>query len=218
MSWEYVHLVLNPFPIVLSVVGCAVGLAGWAWGREALERYGVLSLLLAGAAALPSYYTGLAAGDVVGRRTFVSASAVDTHQTWATWAAVLLVSVGVFAGFSLWQSRDRRLRRFVIVTGALAAGLTGYAAWLGGQIVHGGERGRGPVSGTGVGAASAPTAADSHDGAAPRTRALAPAVPPSAAPPRRAAPFTLHPQRSEALPCDDFVTPRRRPAPRPPAS
>ncbi|MFB6240928.1 MAG: hypothetical protein ABEJ46_05135, partial [Gemmatimonadota bacterium] len=63
----------------------------------------------------------------------------EHHRTWATWAAVLLVSVGIFAGFSLWQPRDERLRRFVLIAGVAAAALTGYAAWIGGHIVHGRE-------------------------------------------------------------------------------
>lgn len=137
MTWEYLHLVIHQFPIVLAVAGTAVGLAGWAAGRSELERFGVLSLLLAGAAAIPSYYTGLAAADTALRRTFVTPDAVEHHRTWATWAAVLLVSAGIFAGFSLWQPDDERLRRFVLLTGLAAAALTGYAAWLGGAIVHG---------------------------------------------------------------------------------
>lgn len=137
MSWVYLHLVVHQFPIVLAVAGVAVGLSGWAAGRSDLERFGVLSLLLAGAAAIPSYYTGLAAADTAARRTFVEPGAIEHHRTWATWAAVLLASAGIFAGFSLWQPGDRRLRRFVLLAGLAAAALTGYAAWLGGQIVHG---------------------------------------------------------------------------------
>lgn len=137
MNWEYLHLIVHQFPIVLAVVGVAIGLAGWAVGRSALERFGVLSLLLAGAAAIPSYYTGLAAADTAARRTFVTSGVIEHHRTWATWAAVLLVSAGIFAGFSLWQPEDRRLRRFVLLAGLAAAALTGYAGWLGGEIVHG---------------------------------------------------------------------------------
>lgn len=137
MTWEYLHLIVHQFPIVLAVAGTAVGLAGWAAGRPELERFGALSLLLAGVAAIPSYYTGLAAADTVVRRTFVTPDAVEHHRTWATWAAVVLVSAGIFAGFSLWQTEDERLRRFVLLTGVAASALTGYAAWLGGGIVHG---------------------------------------------------------------------------------
>lgn len=144
MSWEWLHLVTHPFPVVLALVGTAVGLAGWVAGREELERYGILTLLLAGVAAVPAYFTGIAAADVSSNRTFVTPSLVQTHRTWATWAAVALATVGAFAGFSLWEPEDRRLRRFVLLTALLGVGLVAYAAWLGGHILHG-EEGPAPV-------------------------------------------------------------------------
>ena len=54
MDWEYIHLISHPFPIVLSIVGSLTGLVGWAAGRESLERYGLVSLLIAGVMAIPS--------------------------------------------------------------------------------------------------------------------------------------------------------------------
>lgn len=136
MNWDYLHLVTHQFAVVLPIAGVAVGLAGWISGRESLERYGILSLLLAGAFAIPSYITGVAAADVVGQRTFVQPSIVQVHRTWATWASIGLVTSGIFAGFSLAQSGDRGLRRFVLVVGALAALLASLAAFQGGKIVH----------------------------------------------------------------------------------
>lgn len=170
MTWEYLHLIVHQFPIVLAVAGAAMGLGGWAAGRTELERYGVLSVLLAGVAAVPSYYTGLAAADTAVRRTFVQPGVVEHHRTWATWAAVLLVSAGAFAGFSLWQPEDGRLRRFVLLAGLAAAGLTGYAAWLGGQIVHGSAPEPGPAA---VDSVAAARAAPPSSGAAATPRALA---------------------------------------------
>lgn len=139
MSWEYLHLITHPFAIVLSAVGAAAGLAGWLGGRDGLERYGLVSLLLAAVSAVPSYVTGIAAADVVSERIFVQPSIVQTHRTWATWAAISLVTCGIFAGFALSQPEDRRLRRFVILVGTLAAIITGLSAYRGGRIMHGEE-------------------------------------------------------------------------------
>jgi uncharacterized membrane protein len=137
VNWEYLHLITHPFAIVLPIAGVAVGLAGWAAGREELERYGLISLLLAAIAAVPSYVTGISTADDVANRTFVEPGLVQDHRTWATWAAILLVTCGIFAGFSIAQPKDGRLRRFVLLLGALAAALVGYAAFRGGKIVHG---------------------------------------------------------------------------------
>ena len=137
MNWEYLHLVTHPFAIVLPIVGVAVGLVGWVAGRDELERYGLLSLLIAAVAAIPSYISGISTADDLAARTFVEPGLVQDHRTWATWAAISLVTCGIFAGFSMSQPRDRRLRRFVLIVGALAAGLVGYSAFRGGKIVHG---------------------------------------------------------------------------------
>jgi len=137
LNWEYLHLVTHPFAIVLPIAGVAVGLAGWIGRREELERYGVISLLLAGVAAIPSYITGISTADDVAARTFVEPGLVQDHRTWATWAAISLVATAIFAGFSLAQPKDARLRRFVLIVGALAACLVGWAAYRGGKIVHG---------------------------------------------------------------------------------
>lgn len=136
-TWEYLHLVAVPFTVVLAVAGTLVGLAGWAAGRDGLERWGVLSLALAGVMAVPSYLTGLTAADVAATRTFVQPSLVQTHRSWATWTAVLAVAQGIFAVFSLLQPDDERLRRFVLSLGLGVAALAGWTAFLGGKIVHG---------------------------------------------------------------------------------
>lgn len=136
-TWEYLHLVAAPFTIVLTVAAALVGLGGWIAGRENGERWAILSLVIAGVFAVPTYYTGLTAADVAATRTFVEPSLIQTHRTWATWSAVASVSVGVFAAFSLFQPHDRRLRRFVIGLALALAVLVSWTAFLGGKIVHG---------------------------------------------------------------------------------
>ncbi|TFG62871.1 MAG: hypothetical protein E4H28_07140 [Gemmatimonadales bacterium] len=136
MNWEYFHLISHPFAIVLPIVGVAAGVAGWISGREWLERYGVLSILLGGIAAIPSYFTGIAAADDVTQRVFVAPGIVQTHRTWATWAAVVLVTGAIFAAYSMSQPKEGRLRRFVLLVGAGAALLTALAAFRGGKIEH----------------------------------------------------------------------------------
>jgi len=136
-TWEYLHLLAVPFPLALTVAAALVGVAGWIAGREGLERWSVLSLVLAGVLAVPAYVTGLTAADVASARTFVEPSLVQTHRAWATWTVVLLVAQAVFGAFSLLQPGDRRLRRFVVSVGVVAAVLVGWSAYLGGTIVHG---------------------------------------------------------------------------------
>ena len=142
MTWKYIHLVLNPFPIVLSITGTAVGVAGWIAGRPSWERWGVIALLLAAVVAPFTYYSGIAAGDVVSQRTFVQPGLIQTHRTWATWTLIAIVADGVFAAFSAFQAEDSRLRRFVILVGVVCTVLAGITGFMGGRIAHGPEEGR----------------------------------------------------------------------------
>jgi membrane dipeptidase len=137
MSWEYLHQISQPFSVVFALAGVGAGLVGWITDREALERYAVVSLLLAGVFSIPAFVTGLAAADVEEARTFVGESPIMSHRLWSIWATVLLVISATFAGFSLLQASDRRLRRFVIAVSVLAAVVVAYAGWLGLLIHHG---------------------------------------------------------------------------------
>lgn len=161
ITWKYIHLVLNPFPIVLAITGTAVGLVGWATGREGWEKWAIAALLLAGIAAPFTYYSGIAAGDVVAQRTFVKPGVIQTHRTWATWTVITVVADGVFAAFSLTQPGDSRLRRFVILVGILCSVLAGVTGFFGGRIAHGPEEERGGMGGGPASLRWAPPAADS---------------------------------------------------------
>ncbi len=137
MSWEYLHQISQPFSVVFALAGVGAGLIGWITDREALERYAVVSLLMAGLFSIPAFVTGLAAADVEEARTFVGESPIMTHRLWSIWATVLLIICATFAGFSLLQAGDRRLRRFVIAVSVPSAVVVAYAGWLGLLIHHG---------------------------------------------------------------------------------
>ncbi|MDX1579366.1 MAG: hypothetical protein R3266_12845 [Gemmatimonadota bacterium] len=146
MSWEHLHLVSHSFPIVLCMSGTLVGLFGWWRGREALEWWGLVALVIAAAFVVPAYVTGIAAADVVADRTFVRPGVVQTHRFWATWASIPLFSAGAFAAFALYEREDRKLRRFVLLVGLLASGMAGYTAWLGSRVIHGERETRAPAA------------------------------------------------------------------------
>ncbi len=136
MTWEHLHLVTHSFPIVLTISGAAVGLAGWLRDSEVLENWALGALVIAAAFVAPAYLTGLAAADVVTERLFSQEGTVQTHRFWATWAAVPMFTAGVLAAFALHDGKDRLLRHVAFLVALLGAALVGYAAWIGATIEH----------------------------------------------------------------------------------
>ena len=61
MDAAYLHLLVNHFPVVLSVVGTGSLLLALVTRRRDLWRHATLTLLLAGIAAIPAKRTGHAA-------------------------------------------------------------------------------------------------------------------------------------------------------------
>lgn len=175
-TWEYLHILSNPFAVVLTAAGAGVGLAGWIAGRRELERWGVVAALLGGVFAVPAYLTGLTAADVAATRTFVEPSAVQTHRIWATWATVVLAAQAVFAGICLWQE-DERLRRFVLLVAAAGALLAGWTAYLGGTIIHGPEADRQRIEETAAGLPAPDRPSGEAGGAPPASGRYAPSSP-----------------------------------------
>ena len=137
MSWEHLHILSHSFPIVLSISGSLVGLFGWSRGKEGLELWGLVALMVGAAFVLPAYLTGLVAADVVADRTFVRPGVVQTHRFWATWAAIPVFTAGALAAFALHEREDTKLRRFVLLVGLFATGVICYTAWLGSKVIHG---------------------------------------------------------------------------------
>lgn len=171
----------HPFPIVLTLVGTAAGLAGWVAGKATWKRYGILSLLLAGIFALPAFVTGLTAADVVEDRLFVRETLLGQHRVWGIVAMVVLATQSTFATFSLLQPDDDRLRRFVFLVGIASSAVVSYAAFVGGGIVHGTDE----AAARGV---PSPTVWASDGPAAPSPAARAGEAPSPAASPTSPAP------------------------------
>ena len=58
MDGAYLHILINHFPIILSLIGAAAAIVFLFRPRRALWLYAVASLTLAGLAAYPTKFTG----------------------------------------------------------------------------------------------------------------------------------------------------------------
>ena len=152
MNAAYVHLLVNHFPVVLSVVGTGMLVLALLTRRRDLWRYATLTLLFAGIASIPAMLTGHAAEDVMRERWYVAREAIHAHEEPGEIAMWIDIVVGLAAGYALWRTTRRGisatgvridsleapawLRALVLLLALAGAGAVSYAAFMGGKIVH----------------------------------------------------------------------------------
>jgi|SRR3954468_12350526 uncharacterized membrane protein len=142
-SWPYAHLIINHFPVVLSVSALAVTVLALLLRRRGLWLTAMGALTAAGLFVYPVHFTGDKAGQALQDRWFVHARAIEAHDDAAGIAMVVILIAGAFAAYSWWRSLKRPGERIPawmragVLVGALGSvGTVTYTAYLGGKIIH----------------------------------------------------------------------------------
>jgi uncharacterized membrane protein len=144
VDWPLVHVTINHFPIILTVMGTAALLLATLRGQRASWLYGTISLAMAAVTVIPTYFTGALAERGLNRPWYVARGAIHSHEDAAQIAAILVVVAGLVAVVA-WRRLVRyprevrmpgALRAALLVTAVAASASIGYASWLGGRIIH----------------------------------------------------------------------------------
>jgi uncharacterized membrane protein len=140
MSFTHLHLLLNHFPVIGTILGIA--LLGVALARRSSELGKVSLGLFAALAAISIivYLTGEPAEGAIEKLPGFSEGITEQHEEFALVATIGLSLLGTLALGALALFRRKELPRWVTLgTFALslvAGGLMGYTAMLGGQVRH----------------------------------------------------------------------------------
>lgn len=147
LTWPHMHLLINHFPIILSVMGAAAVIFALIMRYHGVWQYGVASLFLMGLSAYPTFFTGGKADDALHDPWYIVRGSIDKHQEAAEVAMWVMIATGIVALYAWWRSlprnNDRRALpdtwlRVLVLVGALASlGTVTWAALLGGNIVYG---------------------------------------------------------------------------------
>ena len=139
MNWPHVHLMLNHVPVLGTVFGLALLVWGF-WRRDlALQRAALVTFVLSALIALPVYFTGEPAEDVVERLAGVTDGAIEAHEEAALVSLIAVATLGVLglAGLLLGRSRfNATIVRGALGVAIVTAGLMAWTANLGGRIRH----------------------------------------------------------------------------------
>jgi uncharacterized membrane protein len=137
----HVHLLLNHFPTVGTILGLGLLLLAFVRRNDHLHKASLEVFFLIALATLPAYVSGVAAQQALKGETGVSAAAMATHGDAALLAFIVMEIAGAVAWLGLWQFR--RIGRpsaatltAVLLLSVVDVALMARAANLGGDIRH----------------------------------------------------------------------------------
>jgi uncharacterized membrane protein len=143
MTWPYAHLLINHFPVVLSISALTVAILALLLGRRGLWLTAMGALTAAGVSIYPVFLTGNQADHALNDPWYIHPGTIDAHDKFATIALWVILIAGAFAAYAWWRSLKRPAdlipgwMRAGVFVGALAAVIiVAYTAYLGGRIIH----------------------------------------------------------------------------------
>jgi uncharacterized membrane protein len=143
ISWPYVHLLINHFPVVLSIAALSVAILALLLNRRALWQTAMAGLTAAGVFIYPVHFSGNQADHALNDPWYVHPGTIEAHDKAAGFAMWVFLIVGAFAAYGWWRSLKRPAEvipawmRAGVLVGALAAvSIVARTAYLGGQIIH----------------------------------------------------------------------------------
>lgn len=140
------HLLINHFPIILSIVGTLfIGLSFFI-KKNTLINGGLILLVMAALTTLPANATGEGAEESVEGITGVTHDGIEIHEHAAATGLKILIGTGILALIAAFAQvkMPKRAMVLLVVTflaGIASAGYMSYVGLTGGEIRHSEIRG-----------------------------------------------------------------------------
>lgn len=137
----HIHLLMNHLPIIGTIVGVLLLLAGLVRRSDELHRVSLATFVLVAIVTIPVYLTGEGAEEAVSDLPGVTKTLIEGHQDAALISFIASGVLGVVALAGLSRSRrsaalPRTLIKVVLLVGVGVSGLMVWTGGLGGQIRH----------------------------------------------------------------------------------
>jgi len=143
MNLAHLHLVLNHFPIIGTIIGLGLLVVSFAGKNDDLKRAGLIVLAAVALLALPTFFSGIGAQGAVRRDPAVSAALIERHEGAAMLALFFMEIAGALALVGLWKLyRGSTGRRWsptsiaILFFSVATAGLMARVGTTGGDIRH----------------------------------------------------------------------------------
>jgi uncharacterized membrane protein len=141
MNFEQIHLLLNHFPVIGSIIGFGLFLISLFRKNDDLRRGSLIVFAAMALLAIPTFASGKGAQLMLKGKPGISDAFMQRHEGAAMLALWFLEATGAFALAGLWQIHHRaRMARWnlpaVLIFSLLAVGLMVRTGNTGGEISH----------------------------------------------------------------------------------
>ncbi len=140
MNWAHLHLLLNHIPVLGTVFGLVLLAYAIVHRNDALKKAALGAFVGIALLALPVYFTGEPAEEIVESATGISKTAIEAHEESALVSLVGVELLGIIAAIGLVAARGRPVSAAVggatLVVSLATAALMARTANLGGQVHH----------------------------------------------------------------------------------
>jgi uncharacterized membrane protein len=140
-SFTHLHLLLNHFPIIVTVLGLVLVVVAMWRNSDAIARMALFFFVGGALLALPTYLTGESAEDTAKHLPGVTRDIIEAHSDSAVISAIFVGLLGLFALWALWRFRTAVtlpawVVRVALVASIIGSGLMSWTGLLGGQVRH----------------------------------------------------------------------------------
>jgi uncharacterized membrane protein len=141
MNDAHLHLIVNHFPIIGTIFGLGILIAGFALKNNAIKNTAYVLFLIAAAFAFASMYTGEGAEEMVEDMPNIGKQIIHEHEELAEKLAILLYALAFFSMVSFYTAmKNHKFAKlasyvsFVLALGAVVLG--SFVGTSGGEIRH----------------------------------------------------------------------------------
>jgi len=143
MNLAHLHLLLNHFPIIGTVVALGLFIVSFIGKNDDLKRSSLIIFAAIALLTLPAFFSGIGAQRAVRKDPLVSTAVIDRHEGAAMLALFFMLITGALALIELWKRRRIATEKpwsgtllAILLFSLITAGLMARVGTTGGDIRH----------------------------------------------------------------------------------
>ena len=143
MNLAHLHLLLNHFPIIGTIVALGLFIGSFIGKNDDLKRSALIIFATIALITLPAFFSGIGAQRAVRKEPGISTAVIDRHEGAAILAMFLMLITGALALVELWNRRRIRTEKIwsgtifaILVFSLLTTGVMARVGTTGGDIRH----------------------------------------------------------------------------------